>query len=239
MGFDFDIVTIRNKRVVAKHDSGYLTSNFGNLKDTVGWYLPKDLHGFCGREVAKRAGDAIVRMFEKGYAVGVPDLKNRDWGWGNNMEEKDRIGVFLYHLKRFAEMGARYPECYFIADNGCLDQFRDTEDDWQDIVKEEEGEEGEEEGDDGGEKKVGEEKEQKYVHTTAFGHPSKRIMEIKTFDDAMEIFGILRARGDEERAQQWKKLAFTLPGAPATKPENLSSSPIRGIYMIQTLIKEK
>lgn len=235
MGFDFDVVVIRDQRIVHKHTSGYLTNNFGNLENLVGWYLPKDLHGFCGREVAKRASAAIVRMFEKGYAVGVPDLKNTGWAWGNDMPEKDRVGVLLYHLKRFAEMGEKYPNAYFIADNGCSNQFRDTEDEWQDIVLNEDRGDGEEE--EGEDAEDEQQQQQQYVYTTAVRHPAKGNVEITTFDDAMEMFGIFRMQGDEDRAQQWKKLAFTLPGAPADKPQNMSSSPIRGIFMIRSPVK--
>ena len=203
MGYDFDIVTICDNRIVARHGSGYLTSNFSNQSEKVGWYIRDDLHGLPGREVAKRARDTISRMLNQGFAIGVPDVTNSGRGWGNDMEEKETIGVFLYHLNRFAEMGERNPDCFFIADNGCPFAFRDKNGEWQKILPNE--------------------KDEYDVCETAFRHSIKGTIKIATFDDAMEVFQVFCAQGNKDHAQQWKKLAFSLPGAPNTPPLDLNA----------------
>lgn len=49
---------------------------------------------------------------------------------------------------------------------------------------------------------------------TYFRHPVKGHMKVTTFDDCMEIIGILRLNGDNTRANYWKTLAFQMDDAP-------------------------
>ena len=56
--------------------------------------------------------------------------------------------------------------------------------------------------------------EEESVTGAYFNHPIKGRMKVTTFDDCMEIFGIVRMNGDYVRAKYWKTLAFQMDDAP-------------------------
>ena len=61
---------------------------------------------------------------------------------------------------------------------------------------------------------IEEEDEEEEESDTYFNHPIKGRMKVTTFDDCMEIFGIVRMNGDYVHANYWKTLAFQMDDAP-------------------------
>lgn len=239
MGFDIDICTyiIKNnkaKRVMC-HQETYLSYNWSNLSEICPkhllegkcpddcvepknklWYLRDDLHGRQGDDVAQRAEKAIDILKSYGIKIGIPDVTNPNWGWGNrNTSEKDkygmpkvedlppkeRLGVFVYHLDRFGTLGNQYPNCFFIAD--CCDKQltlptgtnveynndSDNESDTYSSIP------------------------QPMHPITYVRHPFKGNFRVDSFKTAMEVYGLVAAQGDPW-ANSWYDLAFQMPDAP-------------------------
>lgn len=94
--------------------------------------------------VTERARATLARLREKGFVTGTPDPSNGSWAWGvkggdgTRMEEREFVGVLMHHLEWFARLGEKYPEQYFIADNGCSYGYYDDEDEYHALKSDEE-----------------------------------------------------------------------------------------------------
>lgn len=219
MGFDIRICPVQRvngeTKIKDSVDDTYISYNFSYLNnicpqhyfdgDCPGrecqkihiWYFRDDCHGRRGDDVASRAQTALSTLETIGIKVGIPDINNYSWGWGIDCDRKQTLEVFAYHINRFLELGQKYPKYFFFGDggSGCDEDNIIYPDDCT--------------GDDEDEEEIQE------GLVTYFRHPFKGNMCIKTFKDAMEVYGLCKAT-NSPMADGWYNLAFMMSDAPAT-----------------------
>jgi hypothetical protein len=215
MEYDIDIseYIIKNGKYTRKCivDETYLSYNWSDFSEICSqhpleekcecqkthlWYFRNDCHGRRGDDVKDRAQKALDILKGYGIVPGTPDISNSSWGWGltngrQQLPQKERLGVFAYHLKRFRDLGSKYDWCYFIGDH---------DDDPELIIPD-------------GAVIKDEEREVINGPVTYFRHPFKGNFRIDSFKTSMEIFGLLSAQGSEH-AQMWYDLALQMPDVP-------------------------
>lgn len=214
MGFDILICPLINSQLKGDSvDSTYLSYNFScfskicvnhplnsnqcSCEKTPLWYFRNDCHRRCGKDIAVRAQRALDFLITLGISPGTPDLQNSSWGWGVNCNPKETLEVFAYHINRFMQLGNQYPKYFFFGDvEGDDDPILpdDYSSDENDIV-------------------------QVPNAVTYYRHPFKGTMAIRTFKDAMEIYGLCKALNDP-RADGWYNLAFSMADSPLLKTTN-------------------
>jgi len=133
MGHDIDII-IDNETV----DSTYISNNWSDLHTI--WYVGDDMHGYRGKEVARRAKRALRFLKEKHgiEPAKVPYPPYGNWGYGmdrknNRLEDNERKAIFAYLIHEFMLLGDKYPLAKFMDDQTyCLSEvikYTDYEDD--------------------------------------------------------------------------------------------------------------
>ena len=238
MGYDIDICHFIIKDNNAyRHETvteTYLSYNWSDLADicldhfrindkcncdkTPLWYIRDDCHARRGDDIRNRTQKALMLLSQYDIVPGVPDMSNSSWGWGlcrrngNEIQKKlpiiDRLGVFAYHLKRFHDIAANYPNCFFIADCDendceyiilpndvlipCNNQDGDNNDDCDDCETLHHG------------------------PITYYRHPFKGNFRVDSFLTAMEIYGLISAT-DGPDAKLWFDLAMKMHDAPGKK----------------------
>jgi hypothetical protein len=227
MGFDIDICPVRRVKgkieVGESVDETYISYNFSKYSSICEkhyftgkcpegeacdlkyiWYFRKDCHGRRGDDIAARAEKGLTTLKSMGINVGIPDMNKNSWGWATNCSRKESLEVFAYHINRFLELGQKYPKYFFFGDGGsdCYEEdivYPDdyTSDDDNDNDSDSDGEEIE------------------HMPVTYFRHPFKGTICVKTFKDAMEVYGLCRAI-DDPMADEWYDLAFKMSDAPKT-----------------------
>lgn len=178
------------------------------------WGFMRDGHQRSGRSIAKSTQRALDNLKSIGITPGKPDPNNGNWSWGTreipgefiklgslpqnwlpkteNLPREERLAVFAYHLKRFNELGNKYPHCFFFSDSDnspCKAIFEPND------------------------KFVEPQKQGAKEPVTWVRHPYKGNFMVHDFKTAMEIFGLFSALNDP-RAQEWYNLAFKMPDAP-------------------------
>ena len=97
----------------------YISGNFTELNKE--WGGIHTFHGYKALIMVK-----IIKMiFKKAKRLGIPIGTPKpycNWGWGLNkdeseMEYKEFVGVFLYHMSFFLEAGEKFPNCIVRSDN--------------------------------------------------------------------------------------------------------------------------
>ena len=184
--------------------------------------------------------NSITILENDGIITGVPDPAN-PYHWKNGVKgdtksrftysddlpvlpEPERKSIFLYHLKDYLALTIQFPDAYWVTNcNHDLlikhvtlgsKMLRVTNSDY-DITDEEESESDDDDDDEEESDDEDEESEHDEDDTgTYFNHPIKGRMKVTTFDDCMEIFGIVRMNGDYVHAKYWKTLAFQMDDAP-------------------------
>ena len=213
MGFDIKVCKVIDGKAYIRKcvHHGYFSYNWGDLKESTGWYIRDDLFGRNGNDVAQRIRDTLKRLEDQGYQIGEPDLSQSGWGWGCSWDpvnkttvkapHEQRVSVFMFHLNSLLEIAEKYSDLYFLGSDtdNTPEEYYDY--DLGKFIKWQYGIDSDDESDEN-------------TPVTYFRHPIKGNMEVKTFDDAMEIFGIFRATGNNEIAERWKQLAFQMKGAP-------------------------
>ena len=207
MGFDIEICSLENLRKGDSIASTYISYNFGVLSDicvkhyisgecqcekTHLWYFRDDCHRRCGKDVAERAKRALDFLGDINIFPGDPDLQNPSWGWASKCNAKQKLEVFAYHINRFMELGKEYPNYFFFGDADDNDDIPILPDNYTP--------------NDDAEVRVS-------PAVTYFRHPFKGNIAIRTFKDAIEIYGLCKALNDS-RAEGWYNLAFEMPDAP-------------------------
>jgi hypothetical protein len=226
MGFDIDInfFNIENGQAtfVKKSDSCYLSYNWSNLShicpehsfDEKGecpdntceqlplWYFRSDCHGRAGTDIVIRAEKAL-KLLET-YNIRSNQINiTKDIAWGNNLDARERLAAFAYHINNFKILGEQYPDHFFIGDveiagltllDGTFVEFNDDSSSDDSSSSD----------DDNNEKRI----------VTFYRHPLKGTFRIDSFESAMEIFGLLKALNSPS-AQQWYDLALQMHDAPS------------------------
>ncbi len=136
MGHDVDIVDAAGSKVT----STSITGNFSCYSNEYGGIHA--MHGHRGITVEKICEKAIEKLKSEGIVMPSPG-SYPDWGWGvlptpqgaplmdfltgkpdtiwgqakkARMPEKQHKGVYMYHLRRFLQLGQKYPEFRFVSD---------------------------------------------------------------------------------------------------------------------------
>lgn len=232
MGYDIDIcrlqkVTKKGKTFYKKGDSydhAYMSYNFSCVSDICPkhymndeflcecekvylFYVRKECLCNKGKCVASTADKALKFLKGLGVEPANPDITNSNWGWGTcngvRFDNRKFLEVFAFHLKHFRDLGLKYKELYF-----CHDAHESTKYTLEDITSSEHENENENE--------IDEQHEiyENYPAITYYRHPVKGTMAIRTFKDAMEVYGIFKLHGQDEMAEKWYDLAFDAPDAP-------------------------
>ena len=221
MGFGIDIIVERKNGYVSIKET-YLSYNWSGKQYNKYWYIRDDMDGKHSSVVISTIEKAINEMKKDGHTIEEPDPLNSSWSYGYNGDSKEKkkklvntIGIFMYHLTCFLDIAKKYPNGYWVTDSNypcCINHLEygyttitynniyDTYDDTDDDTENNES--------------TSSNKEVKTPYIfTYWHHPIKGIVKIDTFDDAMEVFGILRAKNDI-RSKYWKDMAFKMKGSP-------------------------
>ena len=182
------------------------------------WSFRKDCHARRGDDISARAMTALGILKEFGIEIGIPDLKNPNWGYGSKTIMKDeqrttetlppieRSRVFAYHVNRFRELGESYPKYFFIGDHKEPTHLRQANGYKLEIVDELNSDNDENDDSD-------DEPSTSTGPVTYFMHPAKGVFKVDNFKSAMEVYEILTAQNDP-RASSWYDLAFKMSDAP-------------------------
>lgn len=221
MGFSIDICSIGSSgEYRERYDCTYLSYNWSRFSEiclahclerncpselctrTHLWCFYDDCHRRCGSDVASRAQNALDLLRTAGIIPGTPDIHNSQWGYGTdtvntgytmvtvNLPHTEQLSIFAYHINRFKELGEKYPNYFF---------FGDMMSDMSPIIPK-------------GFAFI-EDHQPVLPVVTYFKHPFKGDMAIRTFKDAMEVYGLVKAQNGRF-ADGWYDLAFTMPDAP-------------------------
>lgn len=179
------------------------------------WHVSEDCHSRRGDDVRDRAQKALNVLSQHGIKPGIPDETNSNWGYGvrtikdhitASLPRKERMGVFAYHLKRFRDMGAKYSNCFFIADGcGHDDGFGNLILPGDIVIPYGNGDDSDDSDDENEPISNG--------PVAYYRHPFKGNFRVDSFRTAMEIYGLTSAK-DDPRAQLWFDLALQMPDAP-------------------------
>lgn len=119
MGFTIELydISVEHGQVVTQTfcEELYFSYNWSNLSHI--WYLRADMFGLQSPEVCKNLRRALATLDKQGVQAKTFDDDHNSWGWGVNMSEADRLGVFRYHLEYFLQVALQYPEAYFLVDH--------------------------------------------------------------------------------------------------------------------------
>ena len=215
MGYDIKLVNLTiNSNTVTDYTTvaeTYMSYNWSIWFKNI-WYI-RDYDGYSSNVIYTSLNSAISVLENEEIKTGVPDPMNSGWGFGianinKNMSENrdsplmsepERKSIFLYHLKNLLALAIRYPNAYWITDSNYAKSINhvrlgtvllfELDDDYTDVDANE------------------------TYPFAYFRHPVKGNIKVSTFDDCMEIFGILRMQGDHN-ANSWKTLAFQMHDAP-------------------------
>ena len=218
MGYDIKLVNLTiNGNTVTDYTTvaeTYISYNWSIWFKNI-WYI-RDHDGSSSNAIYTSLNSAISVLENEEIKTGVPDPMNSGWGFGianinNNMSENresplmsepERKSIFLYHLKNLLALAIRYPNAYWITDSNYAKSINhvrigtvllsELDDDYTDDADVDTNE---------------------TYPFTYFRHPVKGNIKVSTFDDCMEIFGILRMQGNQN-ANSWKSLAFKMRDAP-------------------------
>jgi hypothetical protein len=199
MGYGIEIIMmilVDGKYMQEVVGEEYLSYNWTRDRFFQFWDILKDLNGKSSKNVQKNIDMALKAMSYLGHKIGVPDISNPNWGYGNDMTYKNKASVFMHHLNRFRILTEKFPDAYWVTDYYYPKQIN-YEGKLLSL-------------------KTVPHAEKSGNLVTYFRHPIKGQMKVSTFDDAMEIFGLMRAKGDS-RAILWKDLAFKMHDSPIKK----------------------
>ena len=190
-------------------DDAYLSYNWGDCHQI--WNICADMSGRKSSDVIARLARASKTLDEMGIRVGTPDLANLNWGFGTTMRDgkdrgnylprEERLGVFYYHLKQFHSLATKYPACYFLTDS-CDGTSIIVDEKSVALITEETSQESE----------SGDQEPPQIAFPAR--HPVRGTTLIKTKEDALELFGLMRFH-DREGAKKWLKAADMLPSEDA------------------------
>ena len=116
MGHDIKIVD-RDTNIVV--DTTYISGNFNSLVDDYNSIY--EMHGHKGLTVARIAFKVMLKLSLDGVKILEPDQLNPNWYWG--LHENGHVfdldafkSVYMWHMKKFLELGFNHPHCIFMSD---------------------------------------------------------------------------------------------------------------------------
>jgi hypothetical protein len=202
MGHDIDILEGGPKGYTLTETN--ISFNWSKFSE---YFHIRDIQGHPGRLVAKHLHEVLYKLAKDGYE---PNANMRVDGWGQAIDKsavnawddpdykKDLMCMFAYHIKSFLTLAERHPNGYWYSDQvsggsplydvepklGSDDSDNESDDSPSDTADN--------------------------LPVTAFRHPIRGIMMIRTYSDAMEVYRVMTEKNDP-RAKWWHDLAFTLP----------------------------
>ncbi|AYV84831.1 MAG: hypothetical protein Hyperionvirus42_7 [Hyperionvirus sp.] len=197
MGWGIKIVELKDNKFHRTVAEDYLTFNFAR-EPFSDFFAINLMEGLSATQVKINLEGVIAAMDEMKIATGVPNLKNSDWAWGTGMTPDESMGVLKYHLHRFVKLAVSHPTAFFVTDHNSKNEVTLPSGDIVSI---------------GSIKKsfdTDTASDEKSYPVTYYKHPIKGQVCVKTFKDCMEIFGLLRAQGNDSRAQVWWDFAHKM-----------------------------
>jgi hypothetical protein len=213
MGHDCCWVKPKGSQVDFNDDTFYISYNFGKFSDY--WHI-SEAHGHSGKTILHQLEKVLFKLTQEGV---TPKLENGQDGWSASKN------VFMLHLVRLKTQCSKHLKDHLYSD--CLMDQKPIPyvDEW---------------GSDGGCKSDGEEEPQPLtIDMGGYGcdmplpdepdkypglvsvcgkfsvmHPIEGCISVDTYDRAMGCYGRALEAKEFQRAESWKKLASTLPGAP-------------------------
>lgn len=193
MGKDISILNIANDQ--AQEMAAYsLSGNFGRERD---YFSVESLDKMKVIDAITIIEKCTSKLAQEGFSKGTPDLTNQSWAWGVTekdnvsvlMEQKDLVGVLLFHLAQILSRLKQYPQGYVIIDFSTAEDY----DLGNGITIRPQ--------------KSQEEQDMESRWSTFYRHPTKGQMKITTYEELMEVYGVEKALGHDERAEVWMNLA--------------------------------
>lgn len=117
MGYDIEVVDFEVENGLISNedyiDTLYMSYNWYDLREI--WSVCADMHGRQGTDVQERLEAALKKLDEMRVTTKTfTSEQNPSWGWGVDMSQEDRLGVFRYHLERFLDAARKHPNAYFL-----------------------------------------------------------------------------------------------------------------------------